>query len=39
MNAKYLVVTVVEMIIKVAVIAAFVVYIFRGAAIAYGFCR
>ena len=37
MNAKYLVVTVVEMIIKVAVIAAFVVYIFRGAAIAYDF--
>lgn len=37
MNAKYLVVTVVEMIIKVAVIAAFVVYVFRGAALAYDF--
>lgn len=37
MNAKYLIVTMVEMIIKVAVIAAFVVFVFRGAVTAYDF--
>ena len=37
MNTKYLIVTVVEMIIKVAVLAVAIVYIFRGATFAYEF--
>ena len=37
MNAKYLVITVVETIIKVVVIAAVMVFVFRGATKAYDF--
>lgn len=37
MNAKYLVITVVETIIKVVVIAAVIVFVFRGATKAYDF--
>ncbi len=37
MNAKYLIVTMLELIVKVAVIAAFVVFVFRGAVTAYDF--
>ena len=37
MNVKYLVVTVVETIIKVIVIAAVIVFVFRGATKAYDF--
>ena len=37
MNAKYLVITVVETIIKVVVIAAVIVFVFRGATKSYDF--
>ena len=37
MNAKYLVITLVEKIIKVVVIAAVIVFVFRGATKAYDF--
>ena len=37
MNAKYLVITVVETIIKVVLIAAVIVFVFRGATKAYDF--
>ncbi len=37
MNVKYLIVTVVETIVKVVIIAAVIVFVMRGAAIAYDF--
>jgi len=37
MNAKYLVVAMIETIIKIAVLAAVVVFVFRGATMAYDF--